>query len=89
MGENGTAWRGHTRWQRFIRFLFRYMGPAQTGLPIYASPDERRVYEADRASRPDSRVRAEPPPGYEVRVYTDPGGTVHRSIVRSDDPGNG
>src|SRR4051812_47969843 len=31
----------HTRWQNFIRDMWLVLGPAQTGLPPYATAEER------------------------------------------------
>jgi hypothetical protein len=79
---DGTApWAGHTRWQLFIRSLFSFLGPSQTGLPPYPTPEEREEHR--RANAPVKRVReSRPPPGYRFETYTDGAGTVHRTLVR-------
>ena len=78
------AWRGHTRWQRFVRFLFRFLGPAQTGLPPYATPAEREALRRGSMARPARS--SDPPPGYQVRIYTDAQGIVHRTLVPVESP---
>jgi hypothetical protein len=72
----------HTPWQRLYRFLFRFMGPAQTGLPPYATAEERAEHE--RGNRPRTPTVSEPPPGYRFLVYTDPNGVPRRALVPID-----
>ncbi len=72
----------HTRWQRFYRFLYRFYGPAQTGLPPYPTAEERAEFERrDRRRAPDV---SEPPPGYRFMVYTDPNGVPRRALIPID-----
>ena len=72
----------HTPWQRFYRLLFRFFGPAQTGLPPYPTPEERAEYE--RRNQPRTPTVAQPPPGYRFLVYTDPNGVPRRAMVPID-----
>ncbi|MFN8074707.1 MAG: hypothetical protein U0Q15_04695 [Kineosporiaceae bacterium] len=76
--------RPHTRTQRLYRFLFRFYGPAQTGPPPYATPEEVRRWEESRRAPAAEPTASQPPPGYRVVRYTDEAGTVHHSIVRDD-----
>jgi hypothetical protein len=72
----------HTWWQRIYRFLYRFYGPAQTGLPPYATAEERAEFERrDRRRTPDV---SEPPPGYRFMVYTDPNGVPRRALIPID-----
>jgi hypothetical protein len=69
-------------WQRFYRFLWRFLGPAQTGLPPYATAEEREEYA--RRNQPKPAGVSEPPPGYRFMVYTDPNGVPRRAIIPID-----
>jgi hypothetical protein len=72
----------HTPWQNFIRDLFMMFGPAQTGLPPYATPEEReawRLANLPESSRAEHKSTA--PPGYRIVEYTDSQGYLHRSLV--------
>jgi hypothetical protein len=71
-----------TAWQRFYRFLWKFLGPAQVGLPPYATAQEREEYE--RRNRPRTPTASEPPPGYRFMVYTDPNGVPRRAIIPVD-----
>jgi hypothetical protein len=71
----------HTRWQKLIRSLFKLYGPAQTGLPPYATPQEREAWRQANRPQPKERKPAAPPPGYEITEYRDGQGYVHRSLV--------
>ena len=51
-------------WQRFYRFLWRFLGPAQTGLPPYATAEEREKYSPAQPAEAGGRERA--PPGYRL-----------------------
>jgi hypothetical protein len=66
-------------WQRVYRFLWRFYGPAQTGLPPYATEEEREAYRLRNQPKPPA-VR-EPPPGYRFLVYTDPNGVPRRALI--------
>ena len=68
-------------WQRFYRFLWRFLGPAQTGLPPYAT-EEREEYR--RRNQPKPAAVSEPPPGYRFMVYTDPNGVPRRALIPID-----
>jgi len=77
----------HTRWQSFLRDVFKLLGPAQTGLPPYPTPEEREAWQRANAPLPPPRPSEKlVPPGYRIRQYTDGSGVVHRSIVRDADP---
>jgi len=69
-------------WQRFYRFLWRFLGPAQTGLPPYATAEEREEYR--RRNQPKPAAVSEPPPGYRFMVYTDPNGVPRRALIPID-----
>jgi hypothetical protein len=69
-------------WQRFYRFLWRFLGPAQTGLPPYATEEEREEYR--RRNQPKPASVSEPPPGYRFMVYTDPNGVPRRALIPID-----
>jgi hypothetical protein len=69
-------------WQRFYRFLWRFMGPAQTGLPPYATVEEREEFR--RRNQPRPPAVSEPPPGYRFLVYTDPNGVRRRALIPID-----
>ena len=71
----------HTRWQRLIRNLYQLYGPAQTGLPPYATPGEREAWRRANRPQPKERKPAPPPPGYQITEYRDGQGYVHRSLV--------
>ena len=71
----------HTWWQRLIRDLYRLYGPAQTGLPPYATPEEREAWRIANRPEPKESKPALPPPGYEIAEYRDGQGYVHRSLV--------
>jgi hypothetical protein len=73
---------GLTPWQRFYRFLWRFMGPAQTGLPPYATAEEREEFR--RRNQPRPPAVSEPPPGYRFLVYTDPNGVPRRALIPID-----
>ena len=45
----------HTRWQRLLRDVFKILGPAQTGLPPYATPEEREAWQRGNAPLPPPR----------------------------------
>ena len=73
----------HTRWQSFLRDIFRMLGPAQTGLPPYATPEEREAWRRANAPLPPPRPSEQlVPAGYRIEQYTDGSGVVHRSIVK-------
>jgi hypothetical protein len=73
--------------RRLIRALFRVVGPAQVGLPPFASDEEKARYLADRAraSAPPapSGARDHVPPGYHLETYVDESG-VTRRVARRD-----
>jgi hypothetical protein len=69
-------------WQRVYRILWRFFGPAQTGLPPYASAEEREEYR--RRNQPKPPAVSEPPPGYRFMVYTDPNGVPRRALIPID-----
>jgi hypothetical protein len=73
---------GRTVWQRFYRFLWRFLGPAQTGLPPYPTDAEREEYRA--RNQPRTPTVSEPPPGYRFMVYTDPNGVPRRALIPID-----
>jgi hypothetical protein len=73
---------GLTPWQRIYRFLWRFFGPAQTGLPPYATAEEREEYR--RRNQPKPAAVSEPPPGYRFMVYTDPNGVPRRALIPID-----
>jgi hypothetical protein len=77
---------GLTRGQRLVRLLFRVVGPAQVGLPPYATDEERERFERDRDRGPAPASDAPPLPGYRLVTYTDPSGIVHRSAVPLTEP---
>ena len=71
----------HTRWQRFVRELFKIYGPAQTGLPPYPTPAEREAWRQANAPKAKAPAPVAPLPGYQVTEYRDGQGYVHRSLV--------
>src|SRR3954468_2975888 len=72
----------HTPWQNFIRDLFMMFGPSQTGLPPYATPEEREAWRlANLPEPPLAERKSTPPTGYRITEYTDSLGHRHRSIV--------
>src|SRR3954447_9669189 len=72
----------HTRWQNFIRDMWLVLGPAQTGLPPYATPEEREAWRLANLPEPAAGERkSTPPPGYRVTEYKDSQGYTHRSLV--------
>ena len=73
---------GLSGWQRVYRFLWRFFGPAQTGLPPYATTEEREEYR--RRNQPKTPGVSEPPPGYRFMVYTDPNGVPRRALIPID-----
>lgn len=73
----------HTRGQRLARFLWRFYGPAQTGLPPYPTQDEVQRYRD--SLKPPRPVARDVPAGFHVEVYTDSTGTTHRSLVRDEE----
>ena len=70
-----------------VRALFRVIGPAQVGLPPFASEEEKARYLADRAktSSPPTpgAARDHVPPGYHLETYVDESG-VTRRVARPD-----
>jgi hypothetical protein len=70
-----------------IRALFKVIGPAQVGLPPFASEEEKARYDADRAkgSAPTAPGTADDhvPPGYHLVTYVDESG-VKRRVARPD-----
>src|SRR3954454_22964835 len=77
----------HTRWQNFIRDMWLVLGPAQTGLPPYATPQEREAWRlATLPQRPAAERKSTPPPGYQITEYKDSQGYVHRSLVPITSP---
>jgi hypothetical protein len=58
------------------------MGPAQTGLPPYATAEEREEYQ--RRNQPRPPAVSEAPPGYRFLVYTDPNGVPRRALIPID-----
>jgi hypothetical protein len=86
-GQEGPAPFGHTRWQNFIREMWLILGPAQTGLPPYATPEERETWRLANLPQPSETTRASTaPPGYRITEYTDGQGYVHRSLVPTTPP---
>lgn len=81
-GETAGMSDGLTASQRAYRFLWRFMGPAQTGLPPYATPEEREEYRL--GNQPRTPALREPPPGYRFMVYTDPNGVPRRALIPID-----
>jgi hypothetical protein len=71
----------HTRWQALYRALFQVYGPAQTGLPPYATPEEREAWLRANPPQPQTRTPAPPKRGYQVVEYRDGQGYLHRSLV--------
>jgi hypothetical protein len=69
-------------WQRLYRVLWRFFGPAQTGLPPYATAEEREEHR--RRNQPKPAAVREPPPGYRFMVYTDPNGVPRRALIPVD-----
>src|SRR5690242_13425479 len=69
-------------WQRVYRILWRFFGPAQTGLPPYAAAEAREEYR--RRNQPKPPAVSEPPPGYRFMVYTDPNGVPRRALIPID-----
>src|SRR3954453_7216442 len=77
----------HTPWQNFIRDLFMMFGPAQTGLPPYATPEEREAWRLANLPQPPAAERkSTPPPGYQITEYKDSQGYLHRSLVPITSP---
>jgi hypothetical protein len=77
----------HTRWQNFIREMWLILGPAQTGLPPYATPGEREAWRlANLPIAPEAKRTSEAPPGYRITQYTDGQGYTHRSLVPITEP---
>jgi hypothetical protein len=74
---------GLTRRQRLVRLLYRFVGPAQVGLPPYASEEDRARYAADQNRTPPT-VSPAPPPGMRFVTYIDEHGIEHRSAVPDD-----
>ncbi len=73
----------HTRGQRIARFLWRFYGPAQTGLPPYPTAEEQQRYQ--ESLKPPPRAQRDLPAGFHVEVYTDSTGVKHRSLVRDEE----
>jgi hypothetical protein len=73
----------HSRGQRLARLLWRFYGPAQTGLPPYPTQDEQDRYRENL--KPPAPVERQLPPGFHVEVYTDSTGVKHRSLVRDQE----
>src|SRR3954453_13909448 len=72
----------HTPWQNFIRDIFMMFGPAQTGLPPYATPEEREAWRlANLPETPHGQRESTVPPGYQIVEYRDGQGYLHRSLV--------
>jgi hypothetical protein len=72
----------HTRWQSFVRGLFKVFGPAQTGLPIYPTPEEREAWRlGNQPEAPVSEHTNTAPPGYRIVEYRDAQGLRHRSLI--------
>jgi hypothetical protein len=71
-----------TRWQRFVRFLWRFYGPAQVGPPPYATDEELRLHAA--GNRPLPPPENDAPPGYRMVRYTDPNGVERHTLVRDE-----
>lgn len=72
--------------KRLLRALFKIAGPAQVGLPPYASEEERARFLADRAKAAEPRRPAsteQVPPGYHLETYVDESG-VTRRVARPD-----
>lgn len=74
----------HTRWERFNRAMYRVFGPAQTGLPPYATPEERERFRL--AHLPENRRPRSAPPGYLLRQYRDGQGHLHHYMVPDTGP---
>jgi hypothetical protein len=73
---------GRTRGQRVYRFLWRFLGPAQVGLPPYATAEEKAEFRA--RNQPRTPTPREPPSGYRFMVYTDPNGVPRRALIPLD-----
>ena len=72
----------HTRWQRLIRDLYKLYGPAQTGVPPYATPEEREAWRlANLPQTAETKRTSTAPPGYRMVEYKDGQGYLHRSLV--------
>lgn len=77
----------HTRWQRFVRDVYQLYGPAQTGLPPYATPEERESWRlATVPETPETTRPSTAPPGYRMVQYRDSQGYLHRSLVPDTEP---
>ena len=72
----------HTLGQRLFRTLFVFFGPAQSGPPPYATPEELQAYRDSIAPRP--AVARSAPAGYEVREVTDEQGVTRRYLVQPE-----
>ena len=76
----------HTRWQRLIRDLYKLYGPAQTGVPPYATPEEREAWRlANLPQTAETKRASTAPPGYRMVEYKDGQGYLHRSLVPDGD----
>jgi hypothetical protein len=77
----------HTWWQRLIRDLYKLYGPAQTGVPPYATPEEREAWRlANLPQTAEAKRTSTAPPGYRMVEYKDGQGYVHRSLVPDSEP---
>ncbi len=86
----GLPLRKHTRRQKIVRELFKFFGPAQTGLPPYATPAEREAWRRANAPLPTTPTPKNlAPPGFRLTTYTDASGVVRRSLVPDPDPPGG
>src|SRR3954453_20634087 len=70
-----------TRWQHFIREMWLVLGPPQTGLPPYATPEEREAWRLANLPQPQGERKSTAPPGYRMVEYRDGQGYLHRSLV--------
>jgi hypothetical protein len=67
--------------------MWLLLGPAQTGVPPYATPEEREAWRQATLAEPLAAARtSEPPAGYRITEYRDAQGYLHRSLVPDTPP---
>jgi hypothetical protein len=82
----GSRRGAHIRRQLFVRDMYQPFGPAHTGLPPHASPQERESWRlANAPETPQTKWPSTAPPGYRVAQYRD-GQGLHRSLVPDTKP---
>ncbi len=86
-GDAAPAPFKHTRWQNFVRDMWLLLRPAQTGVPPYATPEEREAWRQATLAEPlDAARTSKPPTGYRITEYRDAQGYLHRSLVPDAPP---